>query len=327
MVNIQGSGWDHGEARAFVNDLERTLPEKNPYAMGTLEGYLGTRDLSELKDALSHMLDVTDGKVIDWNPSARDTQVLANAQDICNKMGELAGQHIKWSSQLNHNNESSLMETSLAQVIQGKTIAKQNHFAAVVCGHNSTGAESRVMQSQLGLRLKEAVYVGDKGGALNALEKSGKFGTALVLLLTKEVLEDDDAMAVAYHAIKCGSTLVPINLAGQGYDYGSAHASILKIQAEWLPEEEREAVPKALLNVLPNSICVDWRPNGGENQTKAAVEEVARRIDAARSEKLKEHSVHSRVRDVPTQKKSLRFRVEMKNKKCSSTPSTHTESV
>ena len=82
LVTIRFGGWDHGEARDFVQNLETALPEKNPYAMDTLVGYMGTSDLSELKEALTHMLDVTEGKAIEWNASARDTQVLPQRMAI-----------------------------------------------------------------------------------------------------------------------------------------------------------------------------------------------------------------------------------------------------
>ena len=64
-------------ARAFVANLDEELPKKNPYAMGTLVDYLGTEDLTELKAALSGMLDSVEGeKTIPWNSNARDEQIL-----------------------------------------------------------------------------------------------------------------------------------------------------------------------------------------------------------------------------------------------------------
>ena len=76
LVEITSAGWDHVQARAFVADLENALPRKNPYALETLQVYMGTSDLLELKAALLHMLDITEGRAIAWNPSARDMQVV-----------------------------------------------------------------------------------------------------------------------------------------------------------------------------------------------------------------------------------------------------------
>ena len=61
-------------------DLQE-LPKENPSAVGTLEEYLGTRDLSELKDSLKAVLDSVsvEGRTLPWDANARDEQILAQA--------------------------------------------------------------------------------------------------------------------------------------------------------------------------------------------------------------------------------------------------------
>ena len=82
MIEVKDAGWTYAEARSFVDELESTLPLRNPNAMQTLEEYLGTQDLTELKEAIFDMLSTTEATAIQWNPSARDTHVLATAQVV-----------------------------------------------------------------------------------------------------------------------------------------------------------------------------------------------------------------------------------------------------
>ena len=290
MVEIKNAGWDHAEARAFVEDLENALPLKNPYAMKTITGQLGTSDLSELKQALVHFLVETEGRAIEWNPSARDMQVLASARDICDHMGELVGKKIKWSRELE--SQPTRPRRTLLSRLCHKSVDLSTPVIVVSFDRSAAGPDARLIQFELAAKLCEPVHMGEEAGQTVDLSLLERPGSALVLLLTKGVLADNAAMAEAYQAIKHGCVVVPICVAGRGYDYSTASGALASLDALWAPEEEAPRVPGALLSVIPNTISVDWRPEGGQNQTAAAVAEVAERIGAHRVQ-TRLHAAHS----------------------------------
>jgi len=272
MVEVSLAGWDGDEARRFVAQLEERLPEKNSLAKDTLESYMGTGDMSELKLALTHMLDVTRyNGVVMWNPSARDMQVIAGARDICDGMAKVAGMTLTWSDDAKRSGAGRSLFTPRRHL--------PGSYAAVVSYSRSGGtvANARVIQSELSARLEKPVYTGDKGEALAALEASPE--CFVVLLLTRGVLADQEAMAEVYQGITLGRHVVPIYVHGGGYDYAAAHDAIVKFQPSWATSDATQ-VDAQLEDVITNMIAIDWRPDGGYNQTAAAIQELVARNNA-----------------------------------------------
>jgi len=299
MVEILSSGWELDEARDFVEKLEEALPTSNSNAMGTLESYMGTSELDELKAALTHMLDVTCARAVLWNPSARDTQVIASARDICDRMAEAAGRPIHWSDnrtagQVPAEAAASPMAPSLSAPSTTEC-SQQRHGRLSSCAavvsyeRGAMFADARVIQSELSIGLRRPVFAGERGEAIAEIDKGigedGEASTALVLLLSQGVLADQDAMAEVYHAIQLHRLVVPVYVHSRGYNYAEARNAILEFNASWMrqtcssPETGKE-ISAALIDVITNTIAVDWRPDGGYNQTAAAIEEITARIAA-----------------------------------------------
>merc|ERR1711988_551976 len=60
---------------------------------------------------------------------------------------------------------------------------------------------------------------------------------------------------------------------------GKAHGLVMKSECPWWDKVEDKAdMQAALLNVIPNTIAVDWKPDGTHNMMHAAVHEIEVRI-------------------------------------------------
>lgn len=136
----------------------------------------------------------------------------------------------------------------------------------------------------------DAIAVLDSGKGTS----TSKASTALVLLLSQGVLADQDAMAEVYHAIQHDRLVVPVYVHSRGYIYSEARKAILEFKASWmrrLPPQEADEVTTVLLDVITNTIAVDWRPDGGQNQTAAAIQEIMSRIAVFRNEHQRRQSL------------------------------------
>jgi len=149
---------------------------------------------------------------------------------------------------------------------------------------SAAASEARVIQSELSSKLMEPVHMAVEPGETIDLLMLEKPGAAVILLLTKDVFADQAAVHEVYHAIKNDAAVVPICVAGRGYDYASASSMLSNLTASWASPQEEADVHATLLSVVPNTISIDWRPEGGDNQTAAAVAEAAARIGLHRTE-------------------------------------------
>ena len=273
---LECPGFTFAAARQFVSSLDEELPKKNPSAMGVIVDFLGTDDLSELKKALSDMLDSVDGeKTIPWNSNARDEQILGQAMHIAERMGELVGISVQWQGdkKLTGAKEEDGIKTQIMRLRRAESskffksnldaVLSQSKFGGVVlCDRSAVHAEARVLQVELSKVLQRPVLVGgdlEEKIVLKTIEEADH-EVVVALLMTAEVLADSDAMLEAAAAVKADRLLVPVMVYGYGYGYHMAHPMINKLELDGFSTEEMTEARKALLDVIPNTIAVDWNP-------------------------------------------------------------------
>ena len=101
------------------------------------------------------------------------------------------------------------------------------------------------------------------------------------MLLTKRVLVDPIALFEAWHALEIGLCVVPVMIAGAGYDYAEAAAAYSDLQASL--DKARPGAAQKLQEKLPSGTTIDdvgaklhasltaiiaisWSPAGSKNQ-------------------------------------------------------------
>jgi len=313
LLEMRGSGFVKEEAHAFVTALETELPKHNEQAYQTLVQYLGTNSLAELKAAVLTLL--LKAPVVEWNASARDEQVLAQAQTLCEKMAEIShGQPIAWISprrssviSLHESLRGQQAESSrgqrsstgdandlstpkrpgdeqsfrspLAHKLKKRTFEykKRSPGAVIICAHAEAAAHAHALQSELSIALQRDVVVGSEDMVMAAF--SNDEVEVAVLLLTETVLEDDEAMREAVAAVETGRLLVPVHVVGAGYGFHMASKLAGFLQQEGTDSQ------KLFIECLCCSIAVDWRPENGKFMVEAAAAEIRIRGNEHRKSK------------------------------------------
>ena len=181
--------------------------------------------------------------------------------------------------------------------------------ALIVCDWGAAAADARVLQSALAMALLKPVLVlgefedsdpkvmrllhGQDDIAVGTTHCATQTQPAYfcclhlyrdaaicaVLLLTENVLADTVAMRAAAEAARFDHLLVPVLLSSRGYSYEKAVPALRELQLPGFAAAELDPMRNKLLEVLPNTIAVDWRPEGGANGTAAAANEIVGRIN------------------------------------------------
>ena len=112
----------------------------------------------------------------------------------------------------------------------------------IICAREECSGPARLLQQQLGERLKCDVVIGANPGRqsttwLGEVESATR---GVVLLQTKSVLLQPVRLMQLYEATVKGHPLVCVSVVGGGYDFGTAKRLLLDLEAE-LPQVEMMA--------------------------------------------------------------------------------------
>jgi len=238
------------------------------------------------------MLDSVEGPyTAPWNSSARDEQILGQVMRIAEQMGELAGVRVNWTNvhagqRRSPYNKSGRMEQRIIELKASSGGRHVEHYGGVIlCDQKVALTEARVLQTELSKELRKPVLIG--GGlsetfVMKTIKESKDF--VVVLLLTDRVLSCGHAMTEAAAAVKAERLLVPVMLAGFGYGYHMAHPWLSELELDGHTPEEMAEARKALLDVIPNTIAVDWDPALGSGLARAAAKEIRGRLRSSIAE-------------------------------------------
>jgi len=268
LLQMRGSGFEIDQARAFVQDLETELPSLNSNAMLTIQEYLGSDDLTELKAALLAMLDKA--PTVEWNASARDEQILAHAQELCEVMATLSGKTLKWEGRTDGPPRKLLRRRS-------KDLS-HGHGAVLICNREEATAHARVLQSQLSVVMNQKVLLSDKTESMDMAAELFQNDCVAVLLLTPKLFHDQDAMRYAIAAVQAGRQVVPVFIVGSGYGFEMAPTMLPDLIIENIEPDTMSKSRVKLLSAVSSTIAVDWRPDAGEYMVKAAAKEIVDRV-------------------------------------------------
>eukprot|EP00966_Prymnesium_polylepis_P336836 7391771-Prymnesium_polylepis.2 len=152
---------------------------------------------------------------------------------------------------------------------------------------------ARVLRSELSVRLARDCMM---GGGKDAAEMIGE-SDAFVLLLTKQLLTDVQALFEIWTALELDKAVVTVAATGLGYDFEEAAASLAdltaaleamrpgstdELQARLPPSTDINTVGKLLHSSLTAIIAVSWSPTAGRNHMDAVVDDIVQRMPRKR---------------------------------------------
>jgi len=311
LMNIQGRGFSIDEMRSFANDFENEIERLNPQAVPLLFKELGTTDLSEIKQALLKMLDgfANAKKTLVWNPNAGDEELIASLKDLIESMADETGRKVSWSDRdwgrggsisrtmnafISKTARHSARHSAGSQADQSRKRHKRKDpaklgatpIAFIAAHHSTTLGEARVLQTELAVQTRRTVITNTPDNdAIFEADRS----QVVIFLLTAKVLEDPSLLYVVFRAAQEKKPIVPIYLAGHGYDFAAAEHFLANLESS-LTAESFEVLIEALgtasvqecksvlHSTIPNLIAVNWQPDSSQNLLEAMVKKVTTRL-------------------------------------------------
>ena len=131
VVKVAGRGFTYEDAHDLISSLEVALPVRNPGALEEILEHLrrGGTSLEDFKVGLLRSIGLAAGGApatfaVEWHPHGTDNQIMADAEDIVEKMAEACAKSVRWSGRKHGRLGSATddrMERSTARSAMGST--------------------------------------------------------------------------------------------------------------------------------------------------------------------------------------------------------------
>lgn len=325
-------GFDAAEAHAKLAALETTLDAS---ALSVITTHLTAQQppvpMSYFKEMVMSAIGFQSGvpakdfaanaSFLSWDPCNSDRLMFAATQTLCEKMALLSGRPpLRWSAthlQVHKpaSSQASLPSRSLSTTLpmpsfrRNRCVQQADGFEIFISYHRAeSGPDARVLHRvlektlnsnnrdrQLRAAFLDATDATDFGTILSALKTS----RAIVLLLTRHVLERPWVLLEVFDAIRLGKVVVPVKIEGGGYDFATTKGFLSNLEKE-LGERDTLAldelrqrladrrgphvsvsqVGSLLARTIPNIIAVTFDPAGddhGDHHLNAVAHEVVER--------------------------------------------------
>lgn len=168
--------------------------------------------------------------------------------------------------------EDCASEARVLQEILARCLSRPLHLGGIeVDAASGTTSLAAVLKAQ---------------GVVERVERSD----ACVILLTSSVLLQPVCLLEVYLALRLGKPLIPILLAGFGYQFATAMATLIATIEKLAHDEEAlaavgcedaEEMEAVLQGAIVNLIAISWEPHQGEHHLSAVAAEVVRRLGRA----------------------------------------------
>jgi len=147
---------------------------------------------------------------------------------------------------------------------------------------------ARVLRSELAVSLRRGCAVGGGADSVKFVEQSDAF----VVLLTKRLPTDPDALLEIWTALEAGLTIITVAITG-AYDFAAAAAawadlpaameatrpgSSDELKARLPPDADVAATGRLIHSTLTAIIAISWSPHYGRNHMNAVVDDVVGRM-------------------------------------------------
>ena len=320
LLVVENGGFDLDRGLAFVQSLETDLEVLNPGALATIEAHLYTTgtSLADFKagvlSALEAVAQADGGRRVVWHPWGSDNAMVADAKDLIGAMATATNRTVVWKQspvERAAERASSLAELPMSRMSFRSPKQPQSYAAFVSYFRAEAGADARLLHNQIEILMGrpaflDASYAKDVSGGVDAdeirniLEKGLGRSEAVVLLQTKECLTRPWVLLELYTASKLRIPVIPVALAGKGYDFKQAKSFLDNLETELevanpgavkaindylaVSAQQSGTAPETLKDVkqavqaIPKLISVALDPEGSSNQLEAAVRDIVQKV-------------------------------------------------
>ncbi|KAL1503142.1 hypothetical protein AB1Y20_011204 [Prymnesium parvum] len=331
IVQLRNGGFDYEQAHAFSDDLVNALSKVNPEGLDFLQQRLGDPKLTELKLAISRILNISQRmEPLLFDSYAGDNVMLAVMKDVVERMADARGITVEWSeepksfAQKSVKDEKSKRKTfSVADPGSDEVI---NTEAAIYlsCARVDAVVNARAFRSELEMKLGRGCAVGGSEAAASLISSCDM----MVVMLTKKLLSNPIALYEIWTAINLQKPIVPVLISGAGYDFNEASTAFENLSTyldddcdgntEELQnlvnsQESVDTVGRRIQAVLTSIIALSWSPLATQNQRDAMVEDVIARMPPKvkqRKSKAQNKRVSERMSRVAAPERTSQLRQE-----------------
>jgi len=167
-------------------------------------------------------------------------------------------------------------------------VANEKSALFVCCSRRDAVLHARVLRSELAVSLRRGCAVGGGADSVKFVEQSDAF----VVLLTKRLPTDPDALLEIWTALEAGLTIITVAITG-AYDFAAAAAawadlpaameatrpgSSDELKARLPPDADVAATGRLIHSTLTAIIATSWSPHYGRNHMNAVVDDVVGRM-------------------------------------------------
>jgi len=309
LVRMANAGFEFEKAQKFISNLEVEMAMVNSSGLDLLYEHVG-RDLGELKDAvlgllkenerLSHRGSEEGGRdPLLFDAHAGDAAMVATMKDVIEQMAQMTKRNLQWDNQsqtrprvtsgkgMTVARKASIHSPGGA-VSQGNP-AKADYAMFICCALDDALKHARVLRSQLAIKAARPCLIG--GGAEGTAHVDDC--EMVVVLLTKQLLSNNDALLELWTALEHQKPVVTVHLTGSGYEY--SHAAAVYANLGPSLEAAKPGAPEALARKLPAGvtvaevgkklhasltaiIAISWSPLASNNQQDAVVDSIFARM-------------------------------------------------
>ena len=313
LVRMANAGFDIEKALHFISNLEVEMAMVNSSGLDLLYEYVG-RDLGELKDAvlgvlkenerISHRASEEGGRdPLLFDAHAGDAAMVATMKDVIEQMAQMTKRNLQWDNQ----NQTRPRVTSGKAAARNTSVhgpgriphlggaasqgnpAKADYAMFICCALDDALKHARVLRSQLAIKAARPCLIG--GGADGTAHVDDS--EMVVVLLTKQLLFNQDAILELWTALEHQKPVVTVHLTGAGYEYSQAAAVYANLGPSL--EAAKPGASEALARKLPAGITIEevgkklhasltaiiaisWSPLASKNQQDAVVESIFARM-------------------------------------------------
>jgi len=315
IVTMANGGFTFEKARHFVNQLEEDMATLNPSGFELLRQLVGI-DLTELKEACRRALDANEHAPLVFSAHAGDNAMIAVMKDVVERMAEVTGRSVTWMGDkkgpssprrlkraTTHSKPCVSLPASSSSIDEGQgggtesadeeeyedTADAKGRAFFVCCARADAIVQARILRSELEMRLGHGCVVGGSSSSAELLADC----SAIVVLLTKRLPTDPNALFEIWSALQLNLPIVTVIVSGAGYSFEEAAATFAELPMAL--ERARPGSSEQLLQRLPKGsdvaaighvlqasvtaiIAIPWAPHNGMNHMDAVVGDILQRV-------------------------------------------------
>jgi len=325
VVNVVNRGFSFHKSRQLVIELEQEMAIRNSSGLDLLRKHFGP-NLDELKTTIMGVLDANESTVVHFDSHVGDNAMIGVMKDVVERMAAATNRNVRWDgeregsvrlalSAQKRNSSRKQLSRLCSRTGRGLTserqsrgessarsaadadadgVANEESSIFVCCSRPDALNHARVLRSELEISMARGCAIGGARDTHQLIPKSEAF----VVMLTKNLLSDPNALLEIWTALSNKLPFIPVNITGGGFDFSTSaqlldmsrtcvhdaekpsgtHVTLQDALKQQLPADaDLMSVGQILHSSLKSIIAIAWTPVGSPNHMAAVVEDILSR--------------------------------------------------